>query len=262
VSHPSSESPEPEGNPPQSPIELPHSRSEPWVARFPATFGLIAITMLVFLAQWFSVEIREYDLVLHYGAKVRELIAAGESWRLVTPIFVHVGIWHFFINMYSLYILGPAVESFFGSARMLAFYLIAGVGGVGLSLLLSAHGSAGASGAIFGLLGALVAFFFRHRKVFGRRGMLQFRNLIFVALLNLFVGLMPGIDSWGHLGGFIAGIALSYFLGPELEPQWLDTERPRLVDHRPWRDTRRWILLSGALVLTLSMMASFSTLGR
>jgi membrane associated rhomboid family serine protease len=262
VSHPSSESPEPEGHPSQGPIDLPHSRTEPWVARFPATFGLIAFTMFVFLTQWFAADILMRDWVLEYGAKIREAIAAGEVWRLITPIFVHVDIWHFFINMYSLYVLGPAVENFFSSSRMLAFYLIAGVSGVGLSLLLSPHGSAGASGAIFGLLGALLAFFFRHRKVFGRRGMLQFRNLIFVALLNLFIGLMPGIDSWGHVGGFIAGIVLSYFLGPEIEPQWLAPERPRLVDHRPWRDTRRWILLSGALILALSMMASFSTLGR
>jgi len=218
--------------------------------------------MIVFLTQWFSNDILGIDLVLQYGVKIRELVAAGEIWRLITPIFVHVGLWHFFINMYSLYVLGPAVESFFGSARMLAFYLIAGVGGVGLSMLFSANASAGASGAIFGLLGAMVAFFYRHRKVFGRRGMLQFRNLIFVALLNLVLGLMPGIDTWGHVGGFITGVAVSYLLGPELEPQWLVPERPRLVDHRPWRDTRQWILLSGAFVVALSMMASFSNLGQ
>jgi len=217
--------------------------------------------MFVFLTQWFSTDILRYDYVLEYGAKIRLSIAQGQIWRLITPIFVHVGLWHFFINMYSLYVLGPAVESFFGSVRMLALYLIAGVGGVGLSMLFSAHASAGASGAIFGLLGAMVAFFYRHRKVFGRRGMLQFRNLIFVALLNLFLGLMPGIDNWGHMGGFITGAVLAYLLGPVLEPQWLAPDRPRLVDHRPWRDTRRWILLSGALVVVLSMMASFSTLG-
>jgi rhomboid protease GluP len=231
------------------------------VARFPATFGLIAFTMFVFLTQWFSVDILQRDWILEYGAKVRELVAAGEIWRLITPIFVHVGLWHFFINMYSLYVLGPAVESFFGSARMLAFYLITGVGGVGLSMLFSANPSTGASGAIFGLLGSLVAFFYLHRKVFGRRGMMQFRNLIFVALLNLFLGLMPGIDNWGHLGGFVTGLVLAYLLGPMLEPQWVDSERRRLVDHRSWRESRQWIILFGAIVIILSMMASFSILG-
>jgi membrane associated rhomboid family serine protease len=254
--------PQPDDNPTREPVELPHSRTEPWISRFPATFGLIAITMFVFLTQWFSMDILDNDLLLRYGVKSREAIAAGQVWRLITPIFIHVGLWHFFINMYSLYVLGPAVESFFGSARMLAFYLISGVGGVGMSMLFSPHDSTGASGAIFGLLGGLVAFFFRHRKVFGRRGMMQFRNLIFVALINLFLGLMPGIDNWGHVGGFITGAVVSYFLGPQLEPQWMVPERPRLVDYRPWRDTRQWILLSGVLIIALSMMASYSALGQ
>ena len=249
--------------PPRAPEELPHDRrTQPWIQRFPATFGLIAFTMLVFLAQYFSLQLLRWDPVLEYGVKIREAIAAGEVWRLVTPIFIHVGMWHFFVNMYSLYILGPAVESFFGSARMLAFYMISGVGGVAMSMLLSAHASAGASGAIFGLLGALVAFFFRHRKVFGRGGMVRFRNLLLVALLNLFLGLMPGIDNWGHLGGFISGALVTYYLGPDLEPQFLDTERPRLVDHRSWRDTRRWIILVAVVIVALAMMASYSTLGR
>lgn len=261
MSLPSNAPTQPEGQPSQGPVELPHSRTQPWIERFPATFGLIAFTMLVFLIQWFAVRILRYDPILEYGAKIRQSIAEGEAWRLVTPIFVHVGLWHFFINMYSLYVLGPAVESFFGSVRMLTFYLITGVGGVGLSMLFSANASAGASGAIFGLLGSLVAFFYAHRKVFGRRGMLQFRNLIFVALLNLFLGLMPGIDNWGHLGGFFTGLVVAYLLGPVLEPQWIDTERRRLVDHRSWREARQWIILFGAVVIILSMMASFSTLG-
>ncbi len=249
--------------PTRAPVELPHDRrSQPWIQRFPATFGLIAFTMMVFIVQYLSVQTTGIDPVLQYGAKVREYIAEGEVWRLITPIFIHIGLWHVFVNMYSLYILGPAVESFFGSRRMLAFYLISGVGGVAMSMLFSAHASAGASGAIFGLLGALVAFLFRHRKVFGRRGMMQFRHLLLVALLNLFLGLMPGIDNWGHLGGIISGGLVTYYLGPDLEPQFLDTERPRLVDHRAWRDTGRWIILVAVVVVALAMMASYSTIGQ
>ena len=246
----------------QESVQLPRSRRrQPWVVRFPATFGLIAITMLVFLVQYFSQQILGIDLVLEYGAKIREAIAAGQVWRLITPVFIHIGLWHFFVNMYSLYVLGPAVERFFGSARMLAFYMISGIGGVALSSLLSNNPSAGASGAIFGLLGALVAFLFRHRKVFGRQGMQQFRHLLLVALLNLFLGLMPGIDNWGHMGGLISGALVTYFLGPNLEVQWLNPERPRLVDHRSWQEAWKWIMLAAAAILLLAMMASYSTLG-
>lgn len=258
----SREPPQTEQQPALAPPKLPNARqTRPWVTRFPATFGLIAFTMLVFLVQSFSQQIRGIDLVLAWGAKIRPAIVAGEVWRLITPIFVHVGLWHFFVNMYSLYVLGPAVESFFGSARMLAFYLISGVGGVALSLLLSANPSAGASGAIFGMLGALVAFFFAHRKVFGRRGMAQFRHLMLVALLNLFLGLLPGIDNWGHMGGMISGILVAFYLGPNMELEWPEPDRPRLVDQRSWRDTRQWILVAAVAILVLAMMASFSNLG-
>ena len=262
MSLPPNESLQFEAQPSQEPPQPSLSRQrKPWVVRFPATFGLIGFTMLVFVAQYFSQQILGIDLVLEYGAKIREYIAAGEVWRLITPIFVHIGLWHFFVNMYSLYILGPAVERFFGSARMLAFYMISGIGGVALSSLLSASPSAGASGAIFGLLGALVAFLFKHRKIFGRQGMLQFRHLLLVALLNLFLGLMPGIDNWGHMGGLVSGALVTYFLGPDLEPQWMAPEQPRLVDHRSWPEVWQRIVLAAAGIVVLALLASYSTLG-
>jgi rhomboid protease GluP len=231
------------------------------VVRFPVTFGLIAFSVLVFLGQYLSIQFLGFDIVLSFGAKIREAIAAGQAWRLMTPIFIHIGTWHIFVNMYSLFALGPAVERFFGSTRMLAVYLISGVGGVALSNLLSANASAGASGAIFGLLGALVAFFSQHRTVFGRRGMMQFRHLLIVALLNLMLGLMPGIDNWGHMGGLLSGALVTYFLGPKLELHWLSPDAPRLVDRRTWRDTWQWTMLAAAAALLLALMASHSSLG-
>jgi rhomboid protease GluP len=91
-------------------------------ARFPGTFFFIAITVTVFLAQIAASQLAGYDMLLEYGAKSRAEILSGEVWRLVTPIFLHVGIPHIFVNMYSLYAIGPAVERFFGTpqARSLA----------------------------------------------------------------------------------------------------------------------------------------------
>jgi rhomboid protease GluP len=257
VSLPPDESPQFETEPQPTPKKPKRS----WIRRFPATFGLIALTAVFFALQWLSQYILGVDLILYYGVKLREAVSAGEIWRLITPIFIHVGIIHFAVNMYSLFILGPAVETLFGSQRMPLFYLISGVGGVAFSMLFSANPSAGASGAIFGLLGALVAFLYVHRRILGRRGLLQFRHLILVALLNLFLSLMPGIDGWGHVGGLITGAAITILLGPVMEPVWIAPERAQLVDRRPWGEIWQRILLIGAIVVVLALMASFSNMG-
>ncbi len=230
------------------------------ITRFPATYGLIALTLAVFLGQWLSVQTLGVDLPLIYGAKVGVAVAAGEVWRLVTPIFLHVGLWHVFVNMYSLYALGPAVERFFGSNRFLVFYLLAGVAGVGMSLAMSLNPSVGASGSIFGMLGALVAFLYRHRELFGRGGMLQFRHLVIVALLNLGLGLAPGIDNWGHVGGLLGGLGLTWFLGPRLEVSMSEGKQIGLVDARPWRDVKRAAVTAGLVILSLALLAAISPL--
>ena len=206
--------------------------------QFPGTFSLIGITLIVFLGQFLSLETLQYDWLLGLGVKSRPDILAGEVWRFITPIFLHVTIPHVFINMYSLYAIGPAVERFFGTARFIAIYLLSGIAGVIFSLAFSPHPSAGASGAIFGLLGSLGAFLYMHRDLFGRFGRMQLRQIVIVAILNLGLGFMPGIDNWGHLGGLLAGIALTFILGPRYEVSWASTSDGRLVDQQPWSAVR------------------------
>ncbi len=224
-------------------------------ARFPTTYGLMGFTILVFLGQLLSDQLLGVDLILIYGAKVNEAIAAGEWWRLLTPLFVHGGVGHIFVNMYSLYAIGPAVERFYGARRTLALYLLSGVGGVILSLALSPYPSIGASGAIFGLLGALGAFLYRHRALFGRLGRVQLRQIVLVALLNLGLGLMPGIDNWGHMGGLLAGLALAWFMGPHYVVEWLDPEHYRARDQRPWREVWPRAILAAAALGLLALLA-------
>ncbi|HLC06102.1 MAG TPA: rhomboid family intramembrane serine protease [Anaerolineales bacterium] len=227
------------------------------IGRFPATYGLIGATLVVFLLQLASTQLLGVDLVLGLGAKINEAIAAGEIWRLLSPIFIHVGLIHFFVNMYSLYAIGPAVERFFEPQRMLVLYLLSGFGGVVMSMAFSANPSVGASGAIFGLLGALGMFLFRHRHTFGRAATFQFRQIVLVALLNLGLGLVPGIDNWGHVGGLIAGAGLTAVFGPNLEPVWGEESLPRLVDSRPWKTA--WPKAVTALVI-LSALALAATM--
>ncbi len=239
---------------PQSPSheDRPTPVGPAW-ARFRGTFTLIAITVIIFFAQMATSQIAGYDVLLTYGAKYRDGILAGQVWRLVTPIFLHIGLAHIFVNMYSLYAIGPAVERFFGTPRFITTYLQAGIAGIVLSLAFSPAQSAGASGAIFGMLGALGAFLYRHRELFGRFGRLQLRQIILVALLNLGLGLMPGIDNWGHLGGLIAGAALSWWLGPRFEIEWVWSDQGQLIDRSPWEQTRTGYLMTAGLLSLLTI---------
>jgi rhomboid protease GluP len=230
--------------------------------KIPTTFGLIGVTVLVFIGQVVVTNLTGRDLVAQFGMKENGAIAAGEIWRLITPVFVHAGIPHIFVNMYSLYALGPAVERIFGSQRMLVIYLLSGISGVILSFGFSPHASVGASGAIFGLLGALGTFIYRHRDRLGPVGRLQLRQIVMVTLLNLGLGLLPMVDNWGHLGGLLAGIALTWVLGPQLEVSISEGQRPIFRDRRPWHKVRWLALPAVTLLVLLAFVASLSPYSR
>ena len=217
---------------------------------FPFTFILIGITLAVFVLQVLSEMLLGTDLVLLLGAKSNTAIRGGQWWRFVSPVFVHAGLLHFGVNMYSLYIIGPAVERFFSGKRFLLIYLLTGIGGVIMSFILSDSLSVGASGAIFGLVGALGGFFFAHRKLLNVSN--QLRHLVTVTLMNLTLGLMPGIDNWGHIGGLITGIGLSWWLGPRLSLTQGEAG-VRVQDQRPTSS----IQLRGALavIFLIAIMA-------
>lgn len=232
------------------------SALESRVRRTPVTYGLIATTALVFLGQLIGQSALGFDLVGSLGAKDNVAIAAGQLWRLITPVFIHGGLIHFFVNMYSLYAIGPFVERFFGAGRTLTLYLLSGIAGVVLSLSFSPYRSVGASGAIFGLLGSLGAFLYANRSTFGQAGRMQLRQIILVALLNLGLGLSPGIDNWGHLGGLLFGTGLAWFIGPSLQVVRDElTDRVYLTDRRPWRVTWPAILISSAGLALFAIMA-------
>jgi rhomboid protease GluP len=199
------------------------------------TWAIIAVNVAVWLSMLpFGGSTDPYVLV-RFGIKVNELIVAGQIWRLVTPIFLHIGIVHLAFNTYALYIFGPQIERFYGSLRYALIYLLSGIYGVLLSFLFSPHAAAGASGAIFGLIGTEAVFFFRYRNAFGQVGRQRLYNILLVIGYNLaftFVG--PNIDIWGHLGGLMSGIALGWAMMPsyvarmtELGPRIMDRNHPR-----------------------------------
>jgi rhomboid protease GluP len=222
--------------------------------RLPVIFSLIGFTLLVFLAQMLSTRLLGIDLLLVFGAKINDAIAGGEYWRLVTPIFIHVDLWHFFINMYSLYAIGPVIEIYFGHRRTLVIYFLSGITGVLFSLAFSPNPSVGASGSIFGLLGAFGVFLYVHRKSFGNAARQQLRRVITVVLLNLALGLMPRIDNWGHLGGLLGGAALAWLIGPRLELLVSEEGRSNATDTRPWISIRKTVLYAAGFLIILALI--------
>ena len=153
------------------------------------------------------------------GARVNAAILAGQWHRLVSPVFLHGGGMHLLSNLFSLWRVGPLVEAAFGPARTLLLYLLAGVGGnlAGLAWGSPKGMSIGASGAVFGLMGAVGGFVLRNRRALGSYGDLLLRNTAMTLALNLYVGTRrgSGIDNLAHVGGFLTGGLLAILLAPQ-----------------------------------------------
>ena len=151
--------------------------------------------------------------LLEFGANSGYYTRNGELFRLFTCIFLHVGILHLFCNMYSLYIVGPQIESFYGKLKYIFIFLFSGICGSILSLAFASEDmvSVGASGAIFGLLGSALYFGSHYRVYLGNALKSQ---LIPVIILNLLIGFMStGIDNFAHIGGLIGGVFASMAVG-------------------------------------------------
>ena len=178
------------------------------------TYSLMVINVVLYLLQILTDNLVGFDVPAAMGVKANELILSGQYWRLVTPMFLHGSILHLGFNMYALYILGRRVERFFGSFRFLGLYLIAGIAGNMFSFFFTPSPSLGSSTAIFGILGAEGVFIYQHRKLFGDHSQVALKQIVQVAAVNLLIGLSPGIDNWGHVGGLIGGAIYTWFTGP------------------------------------------------
>ena len=170
------------------------------------TYVLIAINVVVFILSVFN------DAILPMFAVNRELIVNfNQYYRLFTGMFLHAGILHLLFNMYALYIIGMQLESFLGKAKYLIVYLLSGIGASMLSIFFSNSFSVGASGAIFGLMGALLYFGYHYRVYLDSVVKSQIIPLI---ILNLILGFtISGVDNWAHIGGLVSGILATMAVG-------------------------------------------------
>lgn len=179
--------------------------------RAPVTRLLLIAIVAVFGLQIWG-ETSGTDLVA-LGANERAAVLAGEPWRLLTSMFLHGGLLHLALNAWGLYQLGTLFESWLGSTRMLLTYFVAGIAGSLASIAWTQVPSVGASGAIFGLLGALIAFLLRRHGQLSSQGKSILSQLVMWAVINVFFGLQsPGIDNAAHLGGCAAGFLVGLTL--------------------------------------------------
>jgi len=182
-----------------------------------ATIVLIALNVMMFLMmvlQGVAVFNPTADSVLRWGADYGPLTLHGQWWRMLVSTFLHFGLIHLLFNMFVLFNIGLFLEGLADRIPFVVLYLVCGLGGSAASLAWHPSiVSAGASGAIFGLYGALLGFLIRHRGSIPAESLASLRKgaLTFLGY-NLLYGLRPGVDMAAHLGGLATGFVLGLFL--------------------------------------------------
>lgn len=213
------------------PLERPGFSAQPIAAtKLPiATLALLAINIVVFIimvASGISWITPQTDQVLRWGADYGPYTLSGQYWRLITSMFLHFGIIHIFGNMWCLWSLGQLAEKLIDSVSLLGLYLVTGIGASLLSLSWDPmRVSAGASGAIFGIAGALISVLYFGRLGLQPAGVRKLLGYVVrFAFLNLLFGLQGHIDNMAHLGGLVTGLVAGFFLArtfnaaPEEQP--------------------------------------------
>lgn len=178
------------------------------------TYLIIAICIALFIGMYlFGNGSNNTITLIKFGGNAIALTKRGEYYRLLTSVFLHAGIIHLLCNLYSLYVIGPQAESFYGKIKYLFIFLFSGISGSLLSTALSGTNTitVGASGAIFGLLGSILYFGYHYRVYLGNVLKSQIIPLI---ILNLMIGFsFTGIDNLAHIGGLIGGVFASMAVG-------------------------------------------------
>jgi rhomboid protease GluP len=180
---------------------------------YPLTYTLMAISIVMFILGQISASWAEYfyiNGVLH-GYTV---VMKGEVYRLFTSIFLHADAMHIVMNMLSLYIVGTMVEKIFSKSAYLGIYFASALFGSFTSIYMHLGGQAvGASGAIFGLFGALAGFAFVHRITMREQFIGFMKNFGVILIINLVIGFVfPSIDVSAHVGGLVAGIVGGFII--------------------------------------------------
>lgn len=181
---------------------------------------LLAIMIIYFIFMTLNGGTTDTRILVRYGAMFPVYVVAyGEYYRFITAIFIHIGITHILFNAYALYVFGPQIEMLMGTWKYLLFFLLTGIGGNIVTFFFSFNSvSAGASGSLFGLLGAFLYLIHRRPHIItpqGRKGILR---LVGINLLMTII--VPSISVSAHVGGLVMGYLLSYIFKPGDNLPW------------------------------------------
>jgi membrane associated rhomboid family serine protease len=200
----------------------------------PCTQGLLVVNVLMYGLQLLSA-----GRLTAAGCKPARAFRVSDWPRLFTPMFLHGSAVHIAVNSYTLNDVGSLVERSFGTPRFALIYTLAGLAGNAASFRYNMRvQSVGASGAIFGLVGAYMAFLLHNGAILGPRGARELENLGLMVAANFAMGMLhSGIDNCGHIGGLLGGGALGYWLGPQLMRGYSSNPlmmQSMVVDRSPW----------------------------
>ncbi|KAK6926991.1 Peptidase S54, rhomboid domain [Dillenia turbinata] len=193
--------------------------------------------------------------------KVDLVVKEHQSWRLITCMWLHANVVHVLTNMLSLVIIGIRLEKEFGFLRIGPLYLISGLGGSIVSaLFIEAKASVGASGALFGLLGAMLSELLMNWTIYANK-VAALLTLILIIAVNLAMGLIPGVDNFAHIGGFLTGFFLGFILLIRPQFRWIRQQHPppgyRASSLKPKHKTYQYVLW----VLSFLLVTAGLTIG-
>jgi rhomboid protease GluP len=189
------------------------------------TYSIIGINIVIYIfSAFFSQDIVDMDMqtLVDMGALYGPLtVLKGEWWRLLTAMFLHGGMTHLLMNMFSLYLIGRGMEMYFDTKSYLTIYLFSGLLGGLASLYMHPNSvGIGASGAIFGVFGALAGFFLAHRDKIEAHSKAFMKDFGIVLGINLVLGLsIPSIDVSAHIGGLVVGLIGGFMISKN--PKWI-----------------------------------------
>jgi len=189
---------------------------------YPLTYTLMAISIVMFILGQLSASLYEY-LYLNGVLHGHSVVMRGELYRLFTSIFLHADAMHIVMNMLSLYIVGTMVEKIFTKSAYLGIYVASALFGSFTSIYMHLGSQAvGASGAIFGLFGALAGFAFVHRITMRNQFISFMKNFGLILVINLVIGFVfPSIDVSAHVGGLVAGMVGGFVIAKSPQYLWV-----------------------------------------
>ncbi|KAL5195179.1 RHOMBOID-like protein 2 [Glycine soja] len=180
-----------------------------------------------------------------------------QGWRLFTCIWLHAGVIHLLANMLSLVFIGIRLEQQFGFIKIGIIYLVSGFGGSVLSsLFIRDHISVGASGALFGLLGAMLSELITNWTIYSNKAMALI-TLLVIIVINLGIGILPHVDNFAHIGGFLVGFLLGFILLPRPQFSWLEQRRlPAGVGMKSKYKAHQYVLWIVSLILLIAGLST------